>query len=226
MEFYRVKITSWTASFKFPNIISGFQPTLLVPPISTILGIFNAAAGHYIKYNKLNIGFYFEYSAKSIDLETIYQFQIEKNKLSNIVKSNIIKREFLFENILYIYLEKSADKIIEYLKNPYYQLLLGRMNDLASIEKIEIVDLDFIEEASKIKGQIVPYSNNFLPGVLQPLPKYFTDTLPRSNIGTEPFSVIDFKTDDFKTSLPAFRDKNVEKNEIDIYIHHLEFDYV
>lgn len=61
MKVYRVKLTSWTASFRFPNIISGYQPTLPVPPISTVLGILNACAGTYLEYGKLDIGYYFVY---------------------------------------------------------------------------------------------------------------------------------------------------------------------
>ena len=36
------------SSFRYPNILSGFQPTLPVPPISTVLGIINACAGTYL----------------------------------------------------------------------------------------------------------------------------------------------------------------------------------
>ena len=71
MKVYRIKISSWTSSFRYPNIISGFQPTLLVPPISTVLGILNACAGKYIIHNELLLGYYFEYGGKSVDLETI-----------------------------------------------------------------------------------------------------------------------------------------------------------
>ena len=225
MEFYKIKITSWTSSFKFPNLISGSQPTLLVPPISTILGIFNSAAGKYLKYNDLKLGYYFEYGSKCIDLETIYQFKRESGKLSNEVKPNIMRREFLFDNMLYIYLDKKCEEIIEYLKNPYYQILLGRMNDIATIEKIETIDLIYIEKANKIKGQIVPYKNNFLQGLLQPLPKYFSDTLPRYNIGTEPYSIIDCNSVDFNTDLNTFRDNSISNNGVDIYFHDLNFSH-
>ena len=52
MKVFKIDITAWTSSFKYPNLISGFQPTLEVPPISTVLGLINAAAGKYIKYDK------------------------------------------------------------------------------------------------------------------------------------------------------------------------------
>ena len=80
MEAYRIQLSSWTASFRYPNLISGFQPTLDVPPISTVLGLINAAAGKYVDYSLLTIGYYFEYGAKAIDLETIYQIELRTTK--------------------------------------------------------------------------------------------------------------------------------------------------
>ena len=101
MEVYRIKISSWTASFRYPNLISGYQPTLDVPPISTVLGLINAASGKYIEHSDLAIGYYFEYGAKAIDLETIYQVELKTTKTgaypSNLTKSNVINREFLFD---------------------------------------------------------------------------------------------------------------------------------
>ena len=75
MKVFKIDITAWTSSFKYPNLISGFQPTLEVPPISTVLGLINAVAGKYIKHDKLKLAYYFEYEAKQTDLETIYQIE-------------------------------------------------------------------------------------------------------------------------------------------------------
>lgn len=103
MKIYRIKITSWTTSFRYPNIISGYQPTLDVPPISTVLGLINACAGHYIDYSHLDIGYYFKYQAKASDLETIYQIEYDRGTAKKQVKSNVLSRQFLFDNTLYIY---------------------------------------------------------------------------------------------------------------------------
>lgn len=221
MDVYRIIISSWTSSFRYPNIISGYQPTLLVPPISTVLGLLNACAGKYLCHKKMLLGYYFDYSAKSVDLETIYQVEInDKGVPKNQVKSNVIKREFLSDCRLILYVES---EYVAHFRNPFFQILLGRSSDLASIEKIEQVKLQEVKNASKIKGQVVPFVGNFLPGTLQALPKYFTDTIPRSNIGTEPFSVIPFNSADFNTNITAYRD-TIDEIEIDIYFHELEFD--
>ena len=165
MKAYRIEISTWTSSFRYPNVISGFQPTLTVPPISTVLGLINACAGKYIKHNQLNIGYYFDFKAKCVDLETIYQFELDKKSVKNQVKSNIINREFLFECRLILYV---TDKdIADYFIKPQYQILLGRSNDIASINSIKEIELNQIDSANKIKGQIIPFKGNGLPGVIQ-----------------------------------------------------------
>lgn len=222
MRIYRITISSWTSSFRYPNIISGYQPTLLVPPISTVLGLLNACSGKYLEYKKFSIGYYFYYSAKSTDLETIYQIENNKGVPKNQVKSNIINREFLYDCKLVIYLKDK--EYVDYIKKPIFPILLGRSNDLATIDKIENLELSEQSCADKIKGQIIPFADNFLPGTLQALPKYFTNTIPRNNIGTEAFSVIPYDYNDFHTNLNALRDR-IDDRDVDIYIHNLDFEH-
>lgn len=219
MELYVIEIRSWTASFRYPNLISGIQPTLEVPPLSTVLGMINAAAGYYINHERITIGYYFEYQGKGMDLETIYMMDTSKGQANNAAKSNVIKREFLFDNLLRIY--TPDEKIANCLKHPVYPLVLGRMNDLASVDisRINKSDLQEIENANKIKGQIIPFSANYLPGVIQALPKYFSNTIPRQNIGTESYSVLNYQAN-VKSNLKAYRDI-IGKNEVDIYMHNL-----
>ncbi len=223
MDLFRVKISSWTSSFRYPNLISGYQPTLKVPPLSTVLGLINAASGSYVDFTGKKIGYYFEYEMKGTDLETIYQIEGHKTKYYplNKAKSNVIQREFLFNCTLYIYL--LDEDLVEYLRNPYYSLVLGRSSDLVTVEAIQKVELAEVKNATKIKGQIIPFNENYLPGEIQALPKYFTDSIPRNNIGTEPFSIISFDAGDTTTTLTAFAD-DVEGNKtVHIYMHSLNF---
>ncbi|MBK8519003.1 MAG: type I-B CRISPR-associated protein Cas5 [Saprospiraceae bacterium] len=215
---HRIKITSWTASFRYPNLISGVQPSLEVPPLSTVLGLLNAAAGQYLEHKNLEIGYYFEFGAKTFDLETIYQIDSDsKNKASNNAKSNIIQREFLFENTLWLYF--TDIQLVQYFKQPAYSLLLGRSGDLASVEVIDSVELIEVTNASKIKGQIIPLEGNFIAGQLQALPRYFSNTFPRKNLGTEAFSIISHLAPERKTQITAFRDEQIGGNGVDIFFH-------
>jgi len=218
MKVFRIDISSWTASFRYPNLISGFQPTLEVPPLSTILGLLNAAAGKYLVHQNLQLGYFFQYGAKSIDLETIYQIMSDnKGRPSNSAKSNVVKREFLFETNLSIYLKDEYLK--DCLNKPFYDIVIGRSNDLATIERISTIELNEVHNASKIKGQIVPMKNHRLPGKIQALPQYFSNTIPRQNLGTEPYSVIDFHAKDLDTQITAFRDMEQLNDGVDIFFH-------
>lgn len=222
MKIFKIDITSWTSSFKYPNLISGYQPTLEVPPVSTVLGLMNAVSGKYIQHYELKIGYYFEFEAKQVDLETIYQIEgHEKGFPKSTVKSNIVNREFLYNNRLIIYLEDRC--LADLFRLPVYPILLGRSNDLATVNKVEEVDLSLIRSASKIKGQVVPLQGNYLPGMVQALPKYFTDTIPRKNLGTEAYSVIRFDAQDKQTDISALADYTPKGQEVHIYFHELDF---
>lgn len=221
MKAVRVDLSAWTASFRYPNLISGIQPTLDVPPLSTVLGLLNAAAGHYLRHDDgLEIGYYFEYAARGIDLETIYQIESgSKGQPTNNAKANIMQREFLFEARLSVYL---PDVLLAALFDaPIFPLLLGRSGDLATVEDIQEVELSAVANAPKVKGQVVPFVGNHLPGKLQALPKYFTDTLPRRNLGTEPFSIIRFDAPDMTSRLTAFRDEAQGKRGVDVFFHQI-----
>lgn len=223
MEVYKIDITSWTASFRYPNLISGTQPTLEVPPLSTVLGLINAAAGQYLYHTDLQLGYYFEYEGEGEDLETIYQISSKDGKPSNNdAKSNIIYRKFLFNNFLRIY--TPDEQIAKHLSAPYFQLLLGRMNDLATVTNISTREqLDKTENATEIRGQIIPFRHH-LPGQIQALPKYFTNEFPRKNLGTEPYSIIGCRAKTFDTNLLAYRDKLPNGKVVDIYFHELRFE--
>lgn len=222
MKVFRVDITAWTASFRYPNLISGVQPTLEAPPLSTILGLLNAASGQHLRHKNLEIGYYFEYAGKTFDLETIYMISTDsKGNPSNVAKSNIIQREFMADVRLSLYLNDPV--ILDYLRRPYYDVLLGRSGDLATISLPVEVELTEIEQANRIKGQVVPLEGNFLPGKIQALPVYFTDEFPRKNLGTAPYTIIPYHVGDFGTRLKAYRDESQGKRGIDIYFHHLNF---
>ena len=219
MEVFRIKISSWTSSFRYPNIISGFQPTLEVPPLSTVLGLINACSGKYLMHHSFLIGYYFTYQAKSVDLETIYQVETDsKGVPKNQVKSNVIRREFLYDCQLYIYVKD--EQIVSYFRNPYHQLTLGRGNDLASIESIEIINLVEKENATHIAGQIIPVKKHLLPGTLQALPIYFSDTIPRKPLLIEPCSVISCHNPVRNPQMRIYAD-SIEGDEIDIYFHQI-----
>jgi len=185
MKVYRIYITAWTASFRYPNIISGFQPTLSVPPLSTIYGLISAAMGVPYVPHQIEIGYFFHSSQKFVDLETIYQLN---GTLKNI-KSNVIRREILFDNELLLYVKDK--KIAEAFEKPYFQILLGRSSDLATVNEIKELTVDPVQELTNLRGTIVPFEKYELAAPLSALPIYFTDSIPRRNVGTKPYYLLD-----------------------------------
>ncbi|MBC8525741.1 MAG: type I-B CRISPR-associated protein Cas5 [Candidatus Cloacimonetes bacterium] len=186
MKVYRIHLTSWTASFRYPNMISGYQPTLTTPPLSTINGLISAAKGDYFVASKEKIGYVLQYKAKTTDLETIYQMG---QRLTQI-KSNVIQREFLSDVDLYLYTDSA--EITECFKFPVYQLLLGRSGDLATVKSITEIEITEKEKLSDLKGTIIPFKKYKLAAPMQALPTSFSNTIPRRNYGTQPYFILDW----------------------------------
>lgn len=179
MKFLRILIEGWTSSFRYPTFISGFQPTLPVPPLSTIYGLLSAVKGEFVTPDDTNVGFVFHSDANAVDLETIYELKGLKNN-----KSNVVKREFLYNPKLYLYLDNLEFK--KYFEKPVYPVLLGRSSDLAYINKIDEVNLEMKSNVNLGKT-ILPFGTEGAFGVIQALPTHFSDTIPRRAIGTKPY---------------------------------------
>ncbi|MDY6854941.1 MAG: type I-B CRISPR-associated protein Cas5b [Thermodesulfobacteriota bacterium] len=188
MKVYRIHITSWTASFRYPNLISGYQPSLAVPPLSTIYGLIASALGNYISPYDMALGYVFNFGSQSIDLETIYQITSKSSPLKT--KQNIIRRQILFDNNLWLYVQDSstAKAFIE----PQFQLLLGRSSDLASVISVEEIEIQQLKKLTALKGTTVPMGTIPLSAPIQALPLGFTDEIPRRGIGTRPFFLLEY----------------------------------
>ncbi len=181
--FYRIKIVSWTSSFRYPIFMYGYQPTLPVPPYSTIYGLISAACGKIITPLDVKIKFVFKSEAEGVDLETIYEWT--KGKIS---KSNVIKRGFLYNSTLYIYLQDK--KITDCFKKPHYPLLLGRSSDLAFVEEIKEIQL-VKQKKFLIGGTLLPFPPLWkLNGFVLSLPTHFSNTFPREAQGTRPWFIV------------------------------------
>ena len=182
MKVIRVHITGWVSSFRNPLFISGFQPTLPLPPLSTIYGLLTAAKGDWITPHDAAIGFVFKSSGKAVDLETVYEFA---GKLD--AKSNINRREFLVQPELYLYTPDIS--LREAFERPRYPLLLGRSSDLATVKSIEQIELENRSETI-YRDTLIPFPDAQLYGQVQALPTHFTAEIPRRPCGTRAYCLI------------------------------------
>lgn len=184
MEVLRIHKQGWTASFRYPAFISGFQPTLPVPPLSTLYGLLSSATGRVITPENTSLGSVFFSHGRAVDIETIYE--ISENLYA---KSNICKREMLFEPELFLYI--TAIELAEHFEQPHYPLLIGRSTELAmSVEKPQVVELK--ETVGVQLGHcVLPFPMEGIYGAIQSLPTHFTDEIPRRAVGTRPFYLLD-----------------------------------
>ncbi len=182
MEVLRIHITGWVASFRNPLFVSGFQPTLSVPPLSTIYGLISAARGDYITPETASVGYVFKSGGMSVDLETVYEFG---GKLT--ATPNITRRQFLVAPELYIY---TPDMWLEdAFSEPRYPLLLGRSTELATVQSIEKVVLKRVGQ-TVYTGTLLPFPNEQITGTLHALPTHFTQDQPRRPQGIRPFIAV------------------------------------
>jgi len=152
-------------------MISGYQPTLLAPPLSTINGLISAAKGDVFTITDEKIGFYLKYSSKRVDLETIYQMSNSNTQ----IKSNVIKREFLSDVQLFLYTD--SEEIAKYFRYCYFQLLLGRSGDLAKVEEITELDIEEKFNLDNVSGTIIPFNKHKVAAPLQALPRLHPQAL-------------------------------------------------
>lgn len=186
MKVLRVHITGWVSSFRNPLFISGFHPTLPMPPLSAIYGIITAAKGEWVTPHDTSVGFVFKSNGKAVDLETVYEFPYKgKNLLKG--KSNVNRREFLVQPELYLYTPEMWLK--EAFERPRYPLLLGRSSDLATVKSIEQVELENKSETT-YQNTLLPFPDAQLYGQVQALPTHFTAEIPRRPCGTRAYCLI------------------------------------
>jgi CRISPR-associated protein Cas5t len=217
MKVARIYIRGWTASFRYPAFISGFQPTLPVPPLSTIYGLLSAAKGELITPSDTKVGFVFQSQGRAEDLETIYELHDTPLRAN----TNVVKRELLYEPELFLYVSDLS--FVDCFRQPCYPLLLGRSTELAVVVKSELFEL---EERSNVRvgGSIFPFNaESGVTGILQSLPTHFTNEIPRRAIGTRPFCLVetDFsgKT---KNKRPLLHGRTIHydvENDWGVYMH-------
>jgi CRISPR-associated protein Cas5t len=180
-----IYIRGWTASFRYPAFISGFQPSLPVPPLSTIYGLLSAAKGELVTPVDTRVGYVFHSHGRAVDLEAIYELH-DKPLSAN---TNVVRRELLYDPHLYLYVEDAT--FAHYFRTPHYPLLLGRSTELAMVVKSDVCELEEQTDV-RVGGSIFPFDmKSGLTGIIQALPTHFTDEIPRRALGTRPFYILE-----------------------------------
>lgn len=134
------------ASFRYPYYLVGRQPSYLLPPLSTIIGLLQAAYGGPFPTQGLRLGYLFHAEAEaSYDLEKLWflkKREKESKRASPIEEftSNVFQRELRVDVTLELFLageEQTLRRWEAVLRAPHFWVTLGRSQELVSLEVVE-----------------------------------------------------------------------------------------
>jgi len=144
MKVLRVTIGAPVTSFRHPHFLIGRQLTYDMPPPSTIYGHVMSASGELWAPDSLEFGYHFTFKSKARDLEHqhILSRNTGKTKVSYDITVQPHQRDFLFDCALTLYLKADRlDELLRAFRSPVFCVILGRSQDLASIRRVEEVEL-------------------------------------------------------------------------------------
>ena len=177
-------------------------------PRLLVLGLVGSAAkGEIVSFTEIPfVGYVFKSEGRGEDLERIYAL--------GKAETDVIKREVLLNNTLYLYLPNEWEK---YFRKPKFQLLLGRSSDIVTVEKIEKIELE--ERVNvPVGGAVVPVTSG-LPGLVHALPVEFDySTIPRRTKIVRPFVILPFPINSAQRKRQTYRGKLLYDSEINIGI--------
>lgn len=189
----KVELTAYTGSFRVPGLVA-YQLSLPLPPLSTVFGLLAAAAGEWVPPSRLEwVGYRCDYEARGKDLEAIITFERKGPRdVARAVQRNVVWREFLVNPRLTLYLPCEWEKAF---RRPRYPLVLGRSQDVATVERLEKVRLSDCDEG-ELSGTLLPLDvamTNGIGGIVFNLPVAFDQEPVRTPLGVRAFTVLDAK---------------------------------
>ncbi len=198
----KITVEAPVVSFRYPHFLIGRQPTFDMPPPSTIFGHVASALGEWPR-RPLQFAYAFRCGARGGDLEHQQIISRTSGKYPGAVpdplwrspeptpgkklkKSDLTPRvlqktteatvqphtrDFLFDAKLELYLD--PPELAAAFRSPVFTVVLGRSQDLASVRKVEVVELR-AASSGYIERTILPAS--FRPrlpwGVTTLMPRY------------------------------------------------------
>ena len=191
IEAIRITISAYTASFRVPHFV-GHQLTLTVPPLSTIYGLISAAAGRWVSPEEVEwLAYRCEYKSKAMDTEAILTVERPSpSDFARFVTRNVLPREFLIMPYLTLYLPPDWENAF---RRPRYALLLGRTQDVATVEEVKHISLNPVQDGI-VSGVLLPFelvAKGNVSAWLQNLPVAFTDEPIRRPVRTHIFGIVD-----------------------------------
>jgi CRISPR-associated protein Cas5t len=182
LKVLKVELEGITTSFRYPHFLVGRQPSLPLPPPSTIFGQIASALGEYPDPTDLQFAYNFTCKARVDDLETQQILGVSTRKWD--AKFGAIKnlegsagpglRQLLLWPKLTLYLSSlNLPRYYEAFREPRYAVVLGRSQDLATYTSVELVELEQ-NEVGYFENTILPnyYRKLTNAGVLTQMARY------------------------------------------------------
>lgn len=230
METYKIVLQSDTAFFRNEVTCTSVQESFNCPPLSTIHGLIAAAYGEY-RYD-IDIGYFFEFRHKCTDFELVMRkndshkdrfkkyINDERFDRNDILRGCFgtvpVRREILFNCRLVLYLNDKD--IAESFKSPYYALVFGRLEDLASIsEKPKKIDIISVKEPVRFGKTIIPFSEGKnIPGRITKLNIQISDSNPRKVNKAGIYNIVDKFWENIPLNFMPYYDPD---ENLGIYFH-------
>lgn len=178
-------IRALTSTFRVPLVVSGKSLCAPVPSYSTILGFLGCCAGREVSPKELRIGFEYSWGNEpstnfaGLDMETTHRFELKNNRLKPHPKGSSIRYyEFHISPVLELFVDNL--EFLNYLRKPDGIPKLGRSQDIAWIEKVEIVKV--CKKKSGVVGTtLMPFpqkdtAGNEIGGRILRLPEFFDNS--------------------------------------------------
>ena len=177
MKVLRVTIEAPVTSFRYPHFLIGRQISYEMPPPSTIYGHVMSAVGELWPPESLSFGYAFTFKSKARDLEHqhILTRNIGKTRVNYEITVQPHQRDFLFDCQLTLYLQSQRlEELRRAFLSPVFCVNLGRSQDLASIRRIEVVELATADDCY-LETTLLPFDRmrqRTSRGITAVMPKY------------------------------------------------------
>jgi CRISPR-associated protein Cas5t len=167
MHVARVEIYAPVTSFRHPFLVTGRQPTSLMPPPSTIFGHCASALGRWPDPSAFFFGIYFAFTSRTQDLEHQHIAEALGAKAQAVVETPFghqrattgitvqpVSRDFLFDTRMTLYV---AAELGTAFRAPVHTVVLGRSQDLAEVVSVTEVTLERPQRA-RLDHTLLPFA--------------------------------------------------------------------
>lgn len=171
------RLEGFTASFRYPLVLSGTQISTPMPAYSNLLGMLSACAGRPVRPEETLIGFEFHCQSYDRELQRTVRWQMGKQgQLKPHEKGQgVAYRQVYWWPRLDLYVTNTQLKRV--LERPAATPCFGRSQDIAWIKWVREVELESVRRGH-LGPTLIPVPQDGIAGWLVRLPEWFDNDEP------------------------------------------------